>query len=316
MATTKKPSPKKAAKPAVKPTAKPKAKPKPKPMPRKIARSKTPPSMSLENYLGKTQIFMLKTREKQTIIKEMLQKLEKLGKLENSDRYYAQVIHRESLENTGIGAGLAIPHARTDSVASFTTVLGVSEEGIDYQSYDGVPVRYVLLSIFPTEMSTKYLYLVGMMARIFSSAEKRVKIDEAGTPAKIFAVLAKDAKEYFESISEKTEETAEKAESLAGVPSSDLDLLIRLDSLYHLLDEGNTSDSLNGKIDQIKRLIDNRSLTYYERMRKKCQNPFSIIEKNSCSGCHLEIPPIYLKQIKESKGISVCSHCGRFLIII
>lgn len=308
MATTKKPSSRKSAKP----TAKPKA----KSAPRKAPKAKSLPSMSLENYLGKTQIFMLKTREKQTIIKEMLQKLEKLGKLENSDRYYAQVIHRESLENTGIGAGLAIPHARTDSVASFTTVLGVSPEGIDYQSYDGMPVRYVLLSIFPTEMSTKYLYLVGMMARIFSSARKRAQLDEAGTPAKIYQILSRDAKEYFDGISQKTEQKTEKIESLAGVPSSDLDLLIRLDSLYHLFDEGNTSDSISAKIDQLKRLIDNRSLTYYERMRKKCQNPFSIIEKSSCSGCHLEIPPIYLKQIKESKGISVCSHCGRFLIII
>jgi mannitol/fructose-specific phosphotransferase system IIA component (Ntr-type) len=266
--------------------------------------------------LDKTQVFFLKNTEKQPVIKEMLQKLEKLEKIDHSDRYYAQVIHRESLENTGIGGGLAIPHARTDSVHKFISILGVSAEGIDYQSIDNVPVRYVLLSVFPTEMSTKYLYLVGMMARIFSNADKRAAIDAATTPAKVYSLLTKEAKLYFESISCKEDAKSESAVNLTGVPSSDLDLLIRLDSLYHLYDEDKTSESVAKKVEQLRRLIDNRSLTYYERMRKKCQNPFSIVDKNSCTGCHLEIPPIYLKQIKDSKGISVCTHCGRFLIIL
>jgi mannitol/fructose-specific phosphotransferase system IIA component (Ntr-type) len=272
--------------------------------------------MILENYLDKTQVFFLKNTEKQVVIKEMLQRLEKLGKIEHSDRYYAQVIHRESLENTGVGAGLAIPHARTDSVNSFISILGVSTEGIDYQSFDNAPVRYVLLSIFPTDMSTKYLYLVGMMARIFSNEEKRRELDEATTPAKVYSKLAKDAKQYFESISQKEEPGSDGSVNLSGVPSSDLDLLLRLDSLYPLLDEDKNADSTGKKIEGLRKLIDNRSLTYYERMRKKCQNPFAIVDKSSCSGCHLEIPPIYLKQIKESKGISVCTHCGRFLIIL
>jgi mannitol/fructose-specific phosphotransferase system IIA component (Ntr-type) len=272
--------------------------------------------MTLESYFGKDHVFFLKSGEKQLVIKEMLQKLEKLGRLENADRYYAQVIHRESLENTGIGWGLAIPHSRTESVRDFISILGVSKDGIDYQSYDGKPVNFILLSIFPTEMSTKYLYLVGMMARIFSDSKKRKLLKEADTSARVYSFFKKEAKLYFESISEKPVEKSVSIENLAGVPSSDLDLLIRLDSLYHLLDEGDKTDSLAKKIDQLRRLIDNRSLTYYERMRKKCQNPFSIVEKNSCTGCHLEIPPTYLNQIKDSKGISVCTHCGRFLIII
>lgn len=272
--------------------------------------------MVLENYLNKKHVFFLKNTEKQLVIKEMLQRLEKLGQIEHADRYYAQVIHRESLENTGIGSGLAIPHARTDSVSSFISILGASEKGIDYQSIDGTPVRYVLLSIFPTEMSTKYLYLVGMIARIFSENKKRKELDGAGTPAKLYSVLAKDAKLYFESISLKDSKKNDSEINLAGVPAADLDLLIRLDSLYHFYDEGNNSPSIKNKIEQLRRLVDNRSLTYYERMRKKLQNPFAIIDKSSCTGCHLEIPPIYLRQIKESKTISVCTHCGRFLIIL
>ncbi len=272
--------------------------------------------MELEHFFDKSQIIQLKNTEKQLVLKEMLTKLEQLEKIENVDRYYAQIVHRESLENTGIGHGFAIPHARTDSVSDFITIFGVAGESIEYQSFDGVPVNFILLSIFPTSMSTKYLYMVGMMARIFSNKEKREAIEEARTPAKIYALLKKEAKSYFETISEKSEKELDKIENLSGVPSSDLDLIIRLDRLYCLFDGGDKSQSVVDKIGQLKKLIDNRSLTYYERMRKKLQNPFAIIDKSSCSGCHLEIPPVYMSQIRESKGISVCNHCGRFLIII
>ena len=272
--------------------------------------------MELIDLFPKEHIFTVKSNEKQLVIKEMIQKLEELGKLKNADRYYAQVIHRESLENTGIGSGFAIPHARTDSVKDLCTVFGILQEPIDYQSYDNEPVQYVMLSIFPTSMSTKYLYLVGMMARIFSNKEKRVKIDEARTPAKIYTALNREAKNYFESISEHSDAENEIIDNLAGVPSSDLDLLIRLDRLYSFFEGQEPDESTRKKIDELRKLIDNRSLTYYERMRKKCQNPFAILEKNTCSGCHMVIPPADMSSIKELKRIAVCTYCGRFLIVL
>ncbi|MBP7586294.1 MAG: hypothetical protein KBA61_19790, partial [Spirochaetes bacterium] len=162
-----------------------------------------------------------------------------------------------------------------------------------------------------------YLYLVSMMARIFASAEKRQALEEARTPAKIYAILKKESKAYFAGISKKepTERDDEIAD-LTGVPSSNLDLLIRLDRLYQIFDASDSSEAMSAKISELRRLVDNRSLTYYERMRKKLQNPFAIIDKTSCSGCHMEIPPVYMAQIKHSKDIPVCNHCGRFLIIV
>jgi mannitol/fructose-specific phosphotransferase system IIA component (Ntr-type) len=273
--------------------------------------------MEIESFFEKDQVITVKSTEKQLAIREMLTKLFDLEMIDNVDRFYAQVIHRETLENTGIGHGFAIPHARTDSVSNFLCIFASAHDGIEYQSYDNEPVRYLLLCIFPTSMSTKYLYLVGMMARIFSSEEKRKAFDEARTPAKIYALLKKEAKAYFASISQKDPVGGEEEPSdLSGVPSSNLDLIIRLDRLYQLLDGEPANPGVETKIKELKRLIDNRSLTYYERMRKKMQNPFAILDKTSCSGCHMELPPVYLAQIKEGKGIPLCNQCGRFLIIV
>ena len=271
--------------------------------------------MKLNDFFTKDHVIFLEGNEKQIVMKEMIAKLESLGKISNTPRYYAQIIHRESLENTGVGSGFAIPHARTDTVEEFNVLFGIAPVGIDYQSFDEKKVKFIMLSLFPTSMSTKYLYLVGMMAKIFSVKKHRDEIEAATTQKQVYDILSRLSEEFFEGISEKAKKGSEGVANLAGVPSSDLDLLIRIDRLYQIYDEENTA-SVQEKIEEIRKLIDNRSLTYYERMRKKCQNPFAIVEKNACSGCHMNIPPIEMNEIRERSKISICTHCGRFLIFI
>ena len=272
--------------------------------------------MRLENFLKKENIVLLTSDEKQLVFREMLQQLENNGLIESSGKYYTQIIHRESLETTGIGKGFAIPHSRTESVNNFISIFGVLKEGIDYQSIDNEPVKYLLLSIFPTEMSTQYLYLIGMMARMFSKEENIKKLGKAKTPDAIYSIIEDNFKIHFEQIVDEKKPGAIPADSLKDTSLSDLDLLIRLHRVYHFYDEGNQSESTNTKITQLKNLISNKSLTYYERMRKKCKDPFSIVEKNNCSGCYLEIPAANIDIIKVEKKISVCPHCGRFLILL
>ena len=271
--------------------------------------------MEISSFFSKDHVVILEGSEKQLVLKEMIETLSSLGNISNPARYYAQIIHRESLENTGLGYGLAIPHVRTDTVKEFNVLLGIAKNGIDYQAIDSKPVNFILLSIFPTDMSTKYLYLVGMMAKIFSNKKIRDQFEHADNPKQIYSCLQEHANEYYNQLSDKNIKQTTAAENLAGVSSSELDALIRLDRLYHLYDE-TRKDSVKDKIDEIRKQIDDRSLTYYERMRKKCQSPFSIVEKNSCSGCHMNIPPIELNEIKERRKISICAYCGRFLISI
>ena len=127
--------------------------------------------MNIERFFPENQIIRLTSTEKQHALKELAAALQDLGLIENKDRYYAQIVHRESLENTGIGNRLAIPHARTDSVSDFISVIGICDEPIDYQSLDNKPAKYIMLSLFPTAQSTRYLYFIGMMARIFNNRE-------------------------------------------------------------------------------------------------------------------------------------------------
>ncbi|PKL19204.1 MAG: hypothetical protein CVV49_02180 [Spirochaetae bacterium HGW-Spirochaetae-5] len=271
--------------------------------------------MNLEKFIPENHVIKLTSTEKQPALKELVAELQNLGLIENKDRYYAQVVHRESLENTGIGNRLAIPHARSDSITKFITVIGICNDSIDYQSMDNKPVKYIMLSLFPTTQSTQYLYFIGMMARIFNNRDNDAFLNGSPAPEELYTFLNGQCEAYFNTLSNQDSYSSNESE-LTGVPSSDLDLMIRLDRLYNLNIELDSPPNIVQKIDELKKLIDNRLLTYYERMIKKKNNPFAVIEKNSCTGCHMGIPPVNIIKLQDRDGIQVCTYCGRFLIML
>ena len=272
--------------------------------------------MKIENFFSKEHVFFIKSDEKYQTIREILDRLVDLKEIDSAERFYAQIMHRESLENTGIGKGLAIPHVRTEAVEKLITVFAVSKSDIEYHSYDKVPVRYILLSIVPIEESTKYLYLIGMVSWLFMDPTRKRPLDQSGTKTQIYSALSKNIKIYFDTISNKRISEMDTIDNMSGIPLFNLDLLIRLDHLYKLLDKGEKSPKIKLKIDELRKIVDRKSLAYYEKMRKRSLNSFAILEKNACMGCHMNIAPYYLAQIKESNDIAVCNQCGRFLIII
>lgn len=271
--------------------------------------------MNLQKFIPKNQVIILNSTEKQPALKELVSELQNLELIENRDRYYAQVVHRESLENTGIGNMLAIPHARSDSVSTFITILGICKNPIEYQSMDDKPVKYIMLSLFPTTQSTQYLYFIGMMARIFNNRENDAFLNGSPETGELYDFLQEKCTEYFNTISNQDSYSINENE-LNGVPSTDLDLMIRLDRLNILKNESKSPAEIEQKINELKKLIDNRLLTYYERMVKKKSNPFAVIEKNSCTGCHMGIPPVNITKLQDREGIQTCTYCGRFLIML
>ena len=96
--------------------------------------------MELINFLEPQKIKILENNEKQPAIRELVIHLEKLNILMEADKYYTQIIHRESLGNTGIGNNFAIPHTRSDSIDDYIAVFGKSNDGIEYKSIDNKPV--------------------------------------------------------------------------------------------------------------------------------------------------------------------------------
>ncbi len=113
---------------------------------------------AMTRYLSpKTMVPALKGRTKQAIVEELLDLLVQAGELADREEALAAVMKREEAMSTGLGHGLACPHARTDGVKQLVSAIGVVKEGIDYQSVDKQPVYVVLLTLSPVDSAGPYM---------------------------------------------------------------------------------------------------------------------------------------------------------------
>ncbi|MCC6783189.1 MAG: PTS sugar transporter subunit IIA [Planctomycetes bacterium] len=84
-----------------------------------------------------------------------------------------KLAEREALGSTGIGNGVAVPHVKTDAVASPVLVLGRSAEGIDWSAIDGRRVHVVFLILVPTTATQEHLALLRWISSLARDADFR-----------------------------------------------------------------------------------------------------------------------------------------------
>lgn len=88
-----------------------------------------------------------------------------------------RAIHeRESMQSTGLGNHVAFPHGRVNGWKQFATVIGVSQEGIDYQSLDGKPVHVICMMISPEDEPYMILKAMAAFGRLFHSVSHPLEI--------------------------------------------------------------------------------------------------------------------------------------------
>ncbi len=94
-------------------------------------------------------------------IKELAELLRTSRHLKDFDAYLKAVLEREEVGTTGIGDGIAIPHARTDTVVDFVVAVGRSTKGIEFDSVDGKPVNLMILMGTPLGKLGEYLRVLA-----------------------------------------------------------------------------------------------------------------------------------------------------------
>ncbi|MCB1091030.1 MAG: PTS sugar transporter subunit IIA [Verrucomicrobiae bacterium] len=97
---------------------------------------------------------------------------------------------REDQRSTGIGGGIAIPHAFSDDITEVTAIFGRSKEGIEFGSLDNAPVHYIVLFLVPREQYTLHLRTLAAIAKILNSGEVRNLLAEAANEQEILDILA------------------------------------------------------------------------------------------------------------------------------
>ncbi|HZJ87572.1 MAG TPA: PTS sugar transporter subunit IIA [Sphaerochaeta sp.] len=99
------------------------------------------------------------------------------------------ILARERLGSTGIGGGIAIPHAKSEVVDEIVMVLGVSAEAIDFDSPDGELSKIFFLVIAPNRQVSAHVELLASIARTCSSKVFRRLVENAKSSEEVIQLL-------------------------------------------------------------------------------------------------------------------------------
>ena len=100
-----------------------------------------------------------------------------------------EVLGREGEGTTGIGGGVAVPHAKTQLVKELVVAVGVSELGVDFSSVDGDPVHVVFLIASPADATAEYLALMRWVVSLTRSKYWMKLVRSCSTPEALVEVL-------------------------------------------------------------------------------------------------------------------------------
>ncbi|MCK4523323.1 PTS sugar transporter subunit IIA [candidate division WOR-3 bacterium] len=134
----------------------------------------------------------VKSITKNDVLNEMADILVKNNFIKDRTQLINKLIERESIETTGIGHSVAIPHARTESVDGLAMAFGLSKSGIDFKSLDGKPVNIIFLIASNEENKNNYIKLLARISRICRKDSFRNKIINAANAKEIVQIFEEE----------------------------------------------------------------------------------------------------------------------------
>ncbi|OXT06052.1 PTS sugar transporter subunit IIA [Thermoanaerobacterium thermosaccharolyticum] len=136
----------------------------------------------IEEILDKDMmIFDLKSKDKLSVLKELIKPLAAKCVIDDEDKFLDVVLKREEEYSTGIGMGVAIPHGKSSLVKKASLVFGKSKEGIDYNSMDGKPAHLFFLIAAPENSDNLHLKILAKLSRSLMHEEVREELSKAET---------------------------------------------------------------------------------------------------------------------------------------
>lgn len=137
----------------------------------------------IADYLDPELIVFLNAKERVEALDQLIDCLESKGKLFNKDEFSQAIYKREGIVSTGIGMGVAVPHARLPGFDKFFITVGVQKgaEGIAWDALDGSDVRLIFMIGGPADKHTDYLAILSKLTMAIKDENRRKCLFESQT---------------------------------------------------------------------------------------------------------------------------------------
>lgn len=129
--------------------------------------------------------------DKDFLISKMISVIkENTDVIENEADFHRKIMEREKIGTTGIGKGVAVPHARCDNLKRMVFSIAILKRGIDFNSPDDEKVKIVVMVGAPKTENTEYLNLLSFISKLFRNKDVRDSLILSSTPEEVLETIA------------------------------------------------------------------------------------------------------------------------------
>lgn len=276
--------------------------------------------MNLTKYITKTCVVTdLAASTKADALKELTHLLFEKRRLKDVGPALDQIMAREVTESTGIGNGVAVPHARVAGLKSLVCAVGRKPGGLDFMAVDRKPVHLVFLICYPPNEQTTYLNFVATVAKLLGDDEHRNAMMSTESADEMFTIL-EGASQTFTDQHEKPGETVAADPDLEHVQDThaDMILLARLQLCGEMLATARSGKKdITDRIENIRSLVDPRILKHYDRLAKGRPPALVPVEGDTCQGCFMKLASKFVQEVRlDPDHIHMCTNCSRFIYVV
>lgn len=170
--------------------------------------------------IQETMIMDLQATTKDEAIDELIASLNRSGRINDPVLFKEMIYKREAESSTGIGGGIAMPHAKTTAVNEPTVVFAKSRKGLDFEALDDQPAHVFFMIAAPEGAGNTHLRTLAALSRLLIDSDFISQLMSTDTPAEVSALFDAKQAEAAEKEAAKEKAKAEKAANAASGSTS------------------------------------------------------------------------------------------------
>ena len=147
----------------------------------------------LSDLIKKENIIFLNTGDMEDTIEILVENAYKSNEIKDKKTFITAVLEREELVSTGIGLGVALPHAKLTEIQDFFIIVGINKDGIDWDAIDRSPVGIVFLIGGPEKEDSQkeYLKIISKLMLLIKNKDRRLMLLNAESEDEIVNIFEK-----------------------------------------------------------------------------------------------------------------------------
>jgi len=134
----------------------------------------------------------LESENKNAVIRELYGNLKKTDLIKDEEKGISDIFAREEMGSTGIGKGVALPHAKTEAVDELIITFGISRNGITYDSLDNEKVNIFFMFLCPKDKTQEYLKVLARISRLIKGKKFIENLLKAASNKEVVEIIKKE----------------------------------------------------------------------------------------------------------------------------